>query len=92
MKYQLFPLDSDVVREHFPEHYDDYDGAFFSALVATNNRGDILGLIATDGGEPEDQSFRRDWSWVPDELQKAYDAGYRKGFERGRPRDVLDMD
>lgn len=26
--------------------------------------------LGTDGGEPEDQSFWRDWSWVPDELNK----------------------
>ena len=25
-----------------------------------------------DGGEPEDQTFYRDWNWVADELIKAY--------------------
>ena len=24
----------------------------------------------SDGGEPEDQTFGRDWSWVVDELEK----------------------
>lgn len=26
--------------------------------------------LGTDGGEPEDQSFWRDWAWVPDELNR----------------------
>ena len=25
-------------------------------------------VVASDGGEPEDQTLGRDWSWVPDEL------------------------
>src|ERR1051326_448700 len=28
-----------------------------------------------DGGEPEDNSFNRDWSWVADELRNAYMQG-----------------
>lgn len=28
-----------------------------------------------DGGEPEDNSFIRDWSWVKGELEKAYAQG-----------------
>ena len=28
-----------------------------------------------DGGEPEDNSFVRDWSWVPDAIEKAYKLG-----------------
>ena len=28
-----------------------------------------------DGGEPEDQSFYRDWNWVPDLLQEVYELG-----------------
>lgn len=29
--------------------------------------------IGSDGGEPEDQTFGRNWSWVPDELQAVED-------------------
>ena len=32
-----------------------------------------------DGGEPEDNSFGRDWSWVTTELQKAYEQGLVDG-------------
>lgn len=28
-----------------------------------------------DCGEPEDNSFYRDWSWVPDSIEKAYALG-----------------
>ena len=31
----------------------------------------------SDAGEPEDQSFYRDWNWVLGELEKAYAAGLR---------------
>jgi hypothetical protein len=33
-----------------------------------------------DGGEPEDNSFYRDWNWVPTELERAY----KKGLEDAR--------
>ena len=29
----------------------------------------------SDGGEPEDNSFRRDWKWVPQALERAYAIG-----------------
>ena len=28
-----------------------------------------------DGGEPEDNSFVRDWNWVPGIIEKAYKLG-----------------
>ena len=33
-----------------------------------------------DGGEPEDQSFGRDWSWVPEALEQAYKYGLEDGI------------
>lgn len=32
-----------------------------------------------DYGEPEDNSFNRDWDWVADELRAAYAQGKRDG-------------
>lgn len=29
--------------------------------------------VGQDGGEPEDQTFRRDWSWVPQLLNQLAD-------------------
>ena len=34
-----------------------------------------------DGGEPEDSSFRRDWSWVAGSIKKAYKLGFKDGNE-----------
>jgi hypothetical protein len=31
--------------------------------------------IQTDGGEPEDNTFGRDWRWVPDMIRRAYEQG-----------------
>ncbi len=33
----------------------------------------------SDGGEPEDNSFGRDWSWVAAAIRKAYDLGFADG-------------
>jgi len=40
-------------------------------------------VIAThyDGGEPEDQSFGRDWNWVPSMIEKAYKLGREDGIK-----------
>jgi hypothetical protein len=34
-----------------------------------------------DGGEPEDNSFGRDWHWVPSTIQEAFEAGVKVGVE-----------
>jgi hypothetical protein len=39
--------------------------------------GEPVEEIGTDGGEPEDNSFARDWSWVAPALQAAYELGRR---------------
>ena len=36
----------------------------------------------TDGGEPEDNSFMRDWNWIAGEIINAY----RLGMEHGKDR------
>lgn len=37
--------------------------------------------IGCDGGEPEDQTLDRAWSWVVPELVKAYRKGYKHGAD-----------
>lgn len=39
-----------------------------------------------DCGEPEDNSFGRDWSWVPDLIEQVYEIGLAEG--RGAPGEV----
>lgn len=60
----------------------DYDvensyGRSFSELTITWDNGDVE--VHQDSGEPEDNTFGRDWSWVFDALQRAYDDGVAKG-------------
>jgi hypothetical protein len=43
---------------------DDYTERY--ALIDTQSGEEV----ALDGGEPEDQSFQRDWSWVPPLLNR----------------------
>lgn len=47
-----------------------------SLLVITYNNQIIF--TKTDGGEPEDQSFCRDLSWIPGIIQKAYEIGLQE--------------
>lgn len=39
-------------------------------------------MTATDGGESEDQSFFRDWSWIKDALLQMYEIGKAEGEEK----------
>lgn len=39
----------------------------------------------SDGGAPEDQSFYRDWSWVPDAIRAAYAYGLEDAKRGGKP-------
>ena len=43
--------------------------------------GKPIRVLGSDGGEPEDQTFGRDWKWVVEEINKAYQAGYECGRE-----------
>ena len=53
--------------------YDDYR----QALVITHDGEEILREL--DGGEPEDQTFNRNWSWVKGALLQAYTRGREDG-------------
>ena len=53
-----------------------YDGDWNSGVWRCEN-GVPVEFIGQDGGEPEDQTLRRDWAWVASALQAAYDFGKR---------------
>jgi hypothetical protein len=48
------------------------DYNYRNRLIITDSSGE---RDYWDGGEPEDNSFIRDWSWVADELRNAYLQG-----------------
>lgn len=52
-----------------------------TTLVITDNEEE---RGYSDGGEPEDNTFGRDWSWVEMELERAYKAGLRDAKEAQR--------
>jgi hypothetical protein len=41
-----------------------------------------------DGGEPEDNSFGRDWSWVEGALREAYALGLADGQAAATPSET----
>jgi len=44
-------------------------GDFYSCLYETDGKKPIR-LVGEDGGEPEDQTFGRDWRWVVREMNQ----------------------
>jgi hypothetical protein len=55
----------------------DDDGYEYRTTLFITDNEDVREY--SDGGEPEDNSFGRDWNWVPKELERAYAAGLRDG-------------
>lgn len=43
-----------------------------------------------DGGEPEDQTLGRNWSWVEKAILKAYELGVKDGRNGRLPRSAED--
>lgn len=56
------------------EELDRYDSSWtFGVWRFEGNRP--VEFIGADGGEPEDQTLVRDWSWVAPALKAAYERG-----------------
>lgn len=72
----------------FAPEFDNRRVEEWTSAVVRRRAGKIVEVIGTDGGEPEDQTLIRDWSWVVPALNDAYELGR----ERAAPRGVLDMD
>jgi hypothetical protein len=62
----------------------DESGAYDHRQVLRIVRNGVVILEEADGGEPEDQSFYRDWKWVLAALEKAYALGLEDGASPGR--------
>lgn len=59
-----------AVAAKYPEvEPDGYDLEYRICLYETDGEKPIR-LVAVDGGEPEDQTFGRNWNWVLGELNK----------------------
>ena len=47
-------------------------------ILEVYHNGELI-LSETDGGEPEDNTFYRDWNWVKGAIEKAYALGVEDG-------------
>jgi len=72
MKRFIFVNESEAAAKGYPEAEANPWGNDRMCLYETDGEKPIR-LVAMDGGEPEDQSFGRDWSWVLRELNKLAD-------------------
>jgi len=70
------------LEKHLKEWPDNYEEPF-SCLVLFKD-GKQHKLIGTDGGEPEDQTLFRDWNWVADALNQAYQQGIKDATKENK--------
>ena len=81
MKYKTFNIQQAVYEgctdancvelAEYCQKNDDY----INGVFLCDNDGKPIKLVGTDGGEPEDQTLTRDWSWVVVALNRAYKMG-----------------
>lgn len=60
---------------------DGWDSEDYSTYLRITHNDKIISLHC-DGGEPEDNSFGRDWSWVSGAIKKAYELGVEDGYKK----------
>lgn len=60
--------------------YNDYN--YYTGIWFIQDNG-ALDFIACDGGEPEDQTLDRDFAWVLDALNAAFENGFEFGYAKG---------
>ena len=86
MSYEVKIISSMEELNELPKEYiDSYDWEikkYLNLLIIKFNDEIIYSQV--DGGEPEDQSFLRDWSWVKSALEEAFRLGKLEGLtEKG---------
>lgn len=87
VEYDVVSCKDPELLEFAPE-FDNRWVEEWTRAVVRRQQGKIIEVLGTDGGEPEDQTLTRDWSWVVSSLNDAYSLGYERGREPTRPRDV----
>lgn len=65
-------------REHGCPDLEGWEDEYVMCIVDTEAKISL----GTDGGEPEDQSFSRDWSWVVGAMNAAHAKGVREAAEK----------
>jgi hypothetical protein len=72
--YHASEVPSDIV-EQIGFTYD-----YYNILVITDSAGEII-FWNSDNMEPEDATFHRDLSWIPEIIEKAYELGRKQGYD-----------
>jgi hypothetical protein len=72
--YHASEVPSDIV-EQIGFTYD-----YYNILVITDSAGEII-FWNSDNMEPEDATFYRDLSWIPEIIEKAYELGKKQGYD-----------
>ena len=84
MKYKTFTFEEAAkLNPENPEftellEYHDFD---YRSVVCEIEGDKPIRILGMDGGEPEDQTLYRDWSWVASELNKAFEIGRNQVLE-----------
>lgn len=78
MSYNVRVYDHDTL----PEEQRDFHNKYSSILEITDGEQK---RYYSDSGEPEDNRFSRDYSWVSVELKRAYEAGKRAALPTPEP-------
>lgn len=73
-EYEKWPEDLKDFLGYQPDKYDMY------AILEIRHDGKII-QTHSDGGEPEDNSFFRDWDWVAPAIRIAYNLGKQDGLK-----------
>lgn len=81
MKYTVELLTREQLPEELQDEYGFLDTYDRRQVLVIKHEGKII-ASQLDGGEPEDQLFCRDWSWVAPALLDAY----KRGVEDGRQK------
>jgi len=69
MRYEVVSV-ADAKAKGLPGSEDIEDKDDCRSILYRIDDGGVYHYFHCDGGEPEDNWFFRDWSWVPDELNK----------------------
>lgn len=71
----------EVIDVPYSADYETADDGYDIRTTLVITRNDERIAEYSDGGEPEDNSFTRDWNWVGKALDQAYQFGYNDGKE-----------
>lgn len=77
MRFQILnlrdALEQGYTNEWWGPHDLDWVDEYQSCVVDTQKNT----IVGVDGGEPEDQTLGRDWSWVADALNEVHEENGR---------------